>query len=260
MNNLKKMKSIFLYLIFLLSCATIVVNSTTTCKSCIKAFDLNNTLIGNTIVTGSYNVTVVGNAAYNNLVEHGPHMNVTGTITTPYNIQPIVDIINMAFPCDCNATYSSNFVDNKTIYPGKTCFTSTSNFFLAGTITFDALGDPSSVFILTFQSNTVNLIHQTVLLNNAQPCNINFIAPGQIHFNVLQPFYGNFFTNQLTFDSSITIYGGLYASNNINFPGITNIYGCSCQLPENQYNQCTPHTNHKQIIYNVKCSNSLPCS
>jgi hypothetical protein len=131
---------------------------------------------------------------------------------------------------------------------------------LGGPITFDALGDPSSVFILTFQSAIIHLQYYSVLINNAQSCNINLITPGQFAVIVFQPLYGNFFANEILFGTNVDIYGGLYASNIINFGGTSNIYGCLCQLPENQYNQCTPHTNHKQIIYNVKCSNSLPCS
>jgi hypothetical protein len=258
---MNRIKLIFFYFLFLISYTNIIYCTTTTtqCKSCIKAFDLNNTIIGDTIETPSiFHVTVFGNAAYNNLVEHGPPINITGTITTPYNIQPIIDIINMTFLCNCNTTYPSGVVSNVIIYPGRTCFISSST--LGGTITFDALGDPSSIFILTFQSSSINLQYQTALTNNAQPCNINLIVPNQIIFLTAGPFYGNFFAQTIFNLATIDVHGGLYASNTVFFGDGANVYSCSCQLPENQYDKCTPRINHKQIIYNVKCSNSLSCS
>jgi hypothetical protein len=251
-------KSILLCLIFLLSYITSGSATTIThCTSCIKAFDLNNTIIGNVISLAPVSIIIFGNAAYNSLVESTPPINITGTITTPYNIQPITDIINTELPCDCNATYSGLSVSGITIYPGRTCFTTTSS--LDGLITFDALGDPSSVFVLTFQSSFVYIGYNSVLINNAQPCNINLIIPGQFDFVPLQPLHGNFFAYTITITLSTTVYGGLYATNNLSFGSHSTVYGCICQLPENQYNQCTPKTNHKQIVYNVKCSNSLSC-
>jgi len=104
------------------------------------------------------------------------------------------------------------------------------------------------------------------LINDAQPCNINLIDPNNFIIQLISnnPLYGNVFANQISFDTGISVYGGLYATSSITFPIAnaltTNVYGCECQLPENQYNQCTVNTNHKKIVYDFKCSNSLTCS
>jgi hypothetical protein len=248
--------------LFLLNCFIIIVNSTTTCKSCIKAFDLDNEIIGSVIESSTFveSSTIYGNAAYNTLIIGlGTFpINITGTITTPYNTQTINDIINTELPCDCNVTYTVSGVSTVTIYPGRTCFTVTS--FVTGTITFDGLGDPSSVFILTFAFGSVNLQYDSLLINDAQPCNINFITPNSFVIHDPNTYYGRFFASYITVLSTISIYyGGLYAANILQITSIT-VHNCTCQLPANQYDQCTPQSTHKQIIYNVKCSNSLSCS
>jgi hypothetical protein len=126
------------------------------------------------------------------------------------------------------------------------------------------LGDPSSIFILTFLSPSVQFNTIFNLVNNTQPCNIDLIAPNQFVLGSTT-YYGNFFSSSLTINSFIqpTIHGGLYCNDTLAFDTFNTfpqVFPCICQLPSNQFDQCTPQITHKQIIYNVKCSNSLTCS
>jgi hypothetical protein len=242
--------------IFLLS-YQFVSTQIPSCRSCIKAFDLNNTVIADIIYTASTIAPIIyGNAGYNQLQTQpdSPIANITGTITTPYNTQLITNIINAQLPCDCDVIYAGIILDNITLYPGRTCFTNTSQIIFINTITFDALNESSSIFILTFLSSLVQFNTGFTLINNAQPCNINLIAPNRIVLSSTI-YYGNFFTSSLTinsFDFPI-IHGGLYCNDTLVFDtyiSFTQVYPCTCQ---------TSQTTRKQIIYNIKCLINLPC-
>jgi Ice-binding-like len=111
-------------------------------------------------------------------------------------------------------TLSSADLAGQTVLPG-TYATASGTFANSGTLTFDAQGDPSAVFIFQAASTVITSPSSTmVLTNGAQACNIYWQVGSSATLGVSSTFRGHIYAlTSITANTGATIYGQLLARN-----------------------------------------------
>jgi hypothetical protein len=111
-------------------------------------------------------------------------------------------------------TLSAPDLAGQTILPG-TYATAAGTFANSGTLTFDAQGDPSAVFVLQAASTVITSPSSTmVLTNGAQACNIYWQVGSSATLGVSSTFRGHIYAlTSITANTGATIYGQLLARN-----------------------------------------------
>jgi type VI secretion system secreted protein VgrG len=102
----------------------------------------------------------------------------------------------------------------QTLLPG-TYATAAGTFANSGTLTFDAQGDPSAVFVFQAASTVITSPNSTmVLTNGAQACNIFWQVGSSATLGVSSTFRGHIYAlTSITANTGATIYGQLLARN-----------------------------------------------
>jgi hypothetical protein len=111
-------------------------------------------------------------------------------------------------------TLSSADLAGQTVLPG-TYATASGTFANSGTLTFDAQGDPSAVFIFQAASTvTTSTSSNMVLTNGAQACNIYWQVGSSATLGISSTFRGHIYAlTSITANTGATIYGQLLARN-----------------------------------------------
>jgi hypothetical protein len=111
-------------------------------------------------------------------------------------------------------TLSAPDLAGQTILPG-TYSTASGTFANSGTLTFDAQGDPTAVFIFQAASTVITSTSSTmVLANGAQACNIYWQVGSSATLGVNSTFVGHVYAfTSITANTGATIFGQLLARN-----------------------------------------------
>lgn len=126
----------------------------------------------------------------------------------------------------CNSTNIAAITTSQTITPGVYC---TPNITLGNpfTLSFDALGNSSSIFVVIVSSNMA--LRNMALVNNAQPCNIFFVVEGSVSITGnINSVYGIYIANGEINIISHSLFGKLISLTNNVIVNLNTITRCAC--------------------------------
>jgi len=113
----------------------------------------------------------------------------------------------------CNVNLTSQNLGERTLTPGAYCFNTSAQ--LTGTLTLDAQGDPSAVFIFQIGSTLTTASGSAVsFINGAQPCNVFWQIGSSATLGTDTDFVGTLIAfTSITANTGATVQGRLLARN-----------------------------------------------